>query len=176
MTKAWTSIWDRISVRRCRGRPSRRSFSSSPRRRAFEVLVRDSAAVAFRGDPQAASSDEEWRLTAVFAMGMIRGFEKEVAATVESARGELLFEAVRAAGRMEVTAAAPRIRALAASGKTPLELRLEAIRALPGVDRDCIDILDELSAPGTMKSPMPPRKRRPSCRFTSVESELRSRV
>jgi uncharacterized membrane protein YqiK len=78
-------------------------------------------------------------------MGHIKGFADELAATVERAEGALLFEAVRAAGSMEVTAAAPRIRALATSAKADLDLRLEAIHALPSVDPDCFELLDELA-------------------------------
>ena len=115
-------------------------------RRAFEVLVRDPK--PWHADEIRKHfwlPDDDWRLTAVFAMGMIAGFDKEVAAMVEKADGPLLFEAVRAAGGMGVRAAAPRIRDLATSAETPLDLRLEAIAALPAVDPGCIDILDELS-------------------------------
>jgi hypothetical protein len=116
------------------------------RRRAFEVLIRDPQpwhAAEIR--KLFSSDDEEWRTTAVFAMGHIKGFASELAATVERAEGALLSEAVRAAGSMEVAAAAPRIRALATSANADLDLRLEAIHALPGVDPDCFELLDEMT-------------------------------
>jgi len=115
------------------------------RRRAFEVLIRDPQPWHREAiQKHFASADEEWRLTAVFAMGHITGFEREIAAAVETAEEPLLFEAVRAAGQMEVSAAAPRIRALAASHDADLDLRIAAIYALPHVDRDSFELLESL--------------------------------
>jgi hypothetical protein len=78
-------------------------------------------------------------------MGFIAGFEREIAAAVTTAEGRILFEAVRAAGRMEVSEAAPRIRTLAASRDTDVDLRVEAILALPHVDPDCFEMLGDLT-------------------------------
>lgn len=123
--------------------------SSQPsliRRRAFEVLVRDprgwQAAEIRR---QFAGDEPDWKLTAVFSMGYIAGFEKEIAATVKSAEGLLLFEAVRAAGAQEVAAAARRIHDLATSEDVELGLRLVAITALSGVHANSREILQELT-------------------------------
>jgi len=117
------------------------------RRRAFEVLVRDPQPWQM---PEIrkhfASDDPLWKLTAVFAMGYVTGFDKEIAATVASASDLLLYEAVCAAGAMRVSATGERIRGLATSEKTEPELRLAAIEALPDVDPDCFDILDALAA------------------------------
>lgn len=117
------------------------------RRRAFEVLVRDLEPwqrEAIRKHYR--SSDLEWRLTAVFAMGMMTGFEKELVEVVISSEGVLLSEAVRSAGQIGATRAAPRIRELATSEETERDLRCEAILALPHVDPDAFEILDELTA------------------------------
>jgi len=116
------------------------------RRRALEVLVRDpqpwqSTAIRDRF----ASADSDWRLTAVFAMGYVAGFETTIAETVRTAEGLLLIQAVMSAGNMEVSAAASRIRELATSDDADLNLRLAAIEALPRVDPDCFEILDELT-------------------------------
>lgn len=117
------------------------------RRRAFEVLVRDPEAWhAAEIRTLLASDDPDWRLTAIFAMGMVPGFDKELVALLETSTGVHLAEAVRAAGQMEVIDAAKRVRALAASDETDHDVRLEAILALPGVDDDAYDLLDELSA------------------------------
>lgn len=116
------------------------------RRRAFEVLVRDPQSwLATEIQKRFASDDPEWRLTAVFGMGYVAGFEKEIAAAVKSEEGLLLFEAVRAAGSMEVSAVAKRIRELVTSKSTDSDLRLAAIDALPHVDRDSFDLLKRLS-------------------------------
>lgn len=116
------------------------------RRRVFEVLVRDPQPWQ-RAEIRRwlASSDEDWRLTATFAMGQMTGFEKELLGVLAKAEGLMLEEAVRAAGRVGLTAAAPMLRKLAASKDTERELRLEAIYALPHVDSDSFELLDELS-------------------------------
>jgi hypothetical protein len=116
------------------------------RRRAFEVLVRtpqpwQESEIRRRFQ----SDDVDWKLTAIFGMGYVKGFENEIVATVKGEKGELLLEAVRAAGGMAVTGAAERIRELAASDDTDPDLRLFAIDALPEVDPDCFDLLDRLS-------------------------------
>jgi hypothetical protein len=117
------------------------------RRRAFEVLVRDPQPwQSFEIRRHFAGDDPLWKLTAVFGMGYVAGFDKEIAATVESADDQLLYEAIRAASSMEVSSAAKRIRDLATSGDTEHDLRLVSIEALPNVDPDCEDILDTLAA------------------------------
>jgi hypothetical protein len=116
------------------------------RRRAFEVLVRDAQTWQSKEiRKHFGSKDPDWRLTAVFAMGFVAGFEKMIAETVRTAEGQLLIEAVIAAGRMSVSAAASRIHKLATSRETDLDLRLDAIEALPHVDPDCSDTLEELT-------------------------------
>lgn len=116
------------------------------RRRAFEVLVRDPQPwqqEAIRRD--FASGDRDWKMTAIFSMGYVRGFEKELVDQLRTASGDLLYEAVRAAGRAEVQEAAPIIEGLAISEEADRDVRLEAIAALPAVDPDCFDLLDELA-------------------------------
>ncbi len=132
-------------VARIRGLYSDERQSKLIRRRAFEVLIRDPQPW-HREEIQrhVTSADDDWRLTAVFAMGYIAGFEREIAAAVETAEGPLLYEAVQAAGQMEVSAAAPRIRALATSRHADLDLRVVAIHVLPHVDRDSFEVLETL--------------------------------
>jgi HEAT repeat protein len=116
------------------------------RRRTFEVLVRDPQPWHSKEIRQYfASADPEWRLTAVFAMGQATGFERTIAETVSTAEGPLLIEAVRAAANMGVSDAASRIRELATSSDADVDLRLAAIEALPQVDPDCFEVLDELT-------------------------------
>lgn len=116
------------------------------RRRAFEVLVRDPQPwLTSEIRKRFASDDPEWRVTGIFAMGYVTGFDEEIAAAVRSEQGKLLFEAVRAAGSMDVSAAASRIRELATSTKIDRDLRLAAIGALPNVDRDSHEVLERLA-------------------------------
>ena len=132
-------------VARIRGLYSDEKQPKLLRRRAFEVLIRDPQPWHREAIQEPfASADDDWRRTAVFAMGHITGFEREIAATVETAEEPLLFEAVRAAGQMEVSAAAPRIRALAKSGDADLDTRITAIYALPHVDPDSFELLESL--------------------------------
>lgn len=117
------------------------------RRRALEVLVRDPQewqAPEIR--KHFGTKDAEWMRTAVFAMGHVPGFAKEIGDLVNSTSdSDLLYEAVRAAGRQEVRSVAPRLRELAVSNKGDKDVRLAAIYSLPDVDDDCFEILDELS-------------------------------
>ena len=132
-------------VARIRGLYSDEKQPKLLRRRAFEVLIRDPQPWHREAiQEHFASADDDWRRTAVFAMGHITGFEREIAATVETAEEPLLFEAVRAAGQMGVSAAAPRIRALATSRGADLDTRIAAIYALPHVDPDSFELLESL--------------------------------
>jgi HEAT repeat protein len=133
-------------VRRIRGLYDDEAQPKVIRRRAFEVLVRDPLPwLSQEIRDRFASADSDWRLTAVFAMGYVTGFETTIAETVSTAKGLLLLEAVRAAANMEVSAAASRIHELATSRAADLILRLAAIEALPHVDPGCIDVLEDLT-------------------------------
>jgi hypothetical protein len=133
-------------VREVRGLYEDEAQPKLVRRRAFEVLVRDPQPwLTAEIRKHYASDDPEWKVSGIFGMGYVPGFDKEIAAAVKSESGKLLFEAVRAAGSMEVAGAAPRIRELAASTTGDADLRLIAIDALPQVDRDSFDLLESLS-------------------------------
>lgn len=115
------------------------------RRRAFESLVRDPQPWQRDEIRRLGSSDDEtWRLTAVFGMGYVSGFEKEILQILGSGRGVLLAEAVRAAANRELEQAADQIRSLAQDDTTEHDVRVEAILALPLVDSDAAEILDEI--------------------------------
>jgi hypothetical protein len=73
------------------------------------------------------SGEEDWKLTAVFCMQFIRGFNKEILESLESTNPDIRYEAVCAAGNWEVDAAWPHIAALIASEETDKELLLAAI-------------------------------------------------
>lgn len=77
-----------------------------------------------------ASQEQEWKLTAVFCMNYIRGFDKQIMQSLESADPAIHYQAVRAAGTWEVDAAWPHIAALATSADTSKHLLLAAIEAL----------------------------------------------
>ena len=77
-----------------------------------------------------ANDDPEWKLTAVFCMRYVRGFEKQILEALESQDPKIHYEAISAAGNWEVDAAWPHITALLASSATSKDLLLAAIEAV----------------------------------------------
>lgn len=119
------------------------------RRRALEAAVRaprdwhrEAAATAWRSD------DPEWRVTAVFAMGFLEGFEDEIGEAFEGEDVRVRQEAMLAAGRGsggEVLA--DDLLKVAADPKAPRDDRLAAIEALAESQPDgAFEVLDELIA------------------------------
>ncbi len=104
------------------------------RRRILEASVRspqnwhrDAVRVAYSSD------DEDWRLTAVFCMRFIRGFDDQILEALESENLDIHCEAVSAAGNWQVDAAWPHVTSLIASAKTDKYLLLAAIDAVAGI-------------------------------------------
>jgi hypothetical protein len=77
-----------------------------------------------------ADKDPEWKLTAVFCMRWVRGFDRQILEALESAVPDIHYQAVHAAGNWEVDAAWPHVAALATADGTGKPLRLAAIEAL----------------------------------------------
>jgi hypothetical protein len=95
---------------------------------------------------RAAFDDEDWRLTAVFCMRFVRGFEAEILTALDSANPDIQYEAVLAAGTWGVDAAWPHVVALVTSGKTDKPLFLAAIDAVAGIrPRQAAETLDDLA-------------------------------
>jgi len=100
------------------------------RRRILEASVRaqapwheDAIRAAY------ASEDEDWRLTAVFCMQYVRGFDEQILESLDSDNPDIEYEAVCAAGNWEVDAAWPRVAALLRLPDTDKPLLLAAIEA-----------------------------------------------
>jgi HEAT repeat protein len=74
--------------------------------------------------------DPEWKLTAVFCMNYVRGFDAQILEALDSPDPLIHYEAVRAAGRWEVEAAWPHVAALIAAPDTDKDLLLAAIEAV----------------------------------------------
>jgi hypothetical protein len=104
------------------------------RRRILEASVRapedwhKSAIISAYG-----SGDQDWVLTAVFSMRWIRGFDKQILEALKSTNGEILYEAVQAAGELELEAAWSHIIALLKDAGTPKPLLLAAIDAAANI-------------------------------------------
>lgn len=75
------------------------------------------------------SEDEGWRLSAVFAMRWVHGFEAQVLEALASDDLEVQYEAVCAAGSWALDEAWPHVAGLVGSEDTEKELRLAAIEA-----------------------------------------------
>jgi hypothetical protein len=76
------------------------------------------------------SADPEWKLTAVFGMRHVRGFDEQIVEALESADPLIHYEAVCAAGNWEVDAAWPHVTALLAAPGTDKDLLIAAMHAV----------------------------------------------
>lgn len=104
------------------------------RRRILEASVRsplDWHQVAIRD--AYASSDEDWKLTAVFCMRFVRGFDDQILESLDNDNPDIHYEAVCAAGNWELDAAWLHIVALATSEETEKSVLLAAIDALASI-------------------------------------------
>ncbi len=117
------------------------------RRRILEAAVRaqeDWQAQAIR--IAYAIDDPEWKLTAVFGMRYVRGFDKQILEALESADPKIHYEAVLAAGSREVDAAWPHVSALLTSRATDKDLLLAAIEAVATIrPREAVSLLVDLA-------------------------------
>jgi hypothetical protein len=117
------------------------------RRRALEASVRypqDWHAGAIRAAYD--RGEHDWKLTAVFGMQYVDGFDKEILAELAGADAELRFEAVRAAGAQELAGAWPTIKSLLTSKSTDRDLLMAAIEAAPLVaSKKAMPVLAELA-------------------------------
>lgn len=117
------------------------------RRRILEASVR--APQSWHPDAVRAaygSDDEAWRLTGVFCMRFIRGFDEQILEALDSQNPDVHYEAVCAAGTWEVHAAWPHITALVTSRGTDKPLLLAAIEAVARIrPREAAEILNDLT-------------------------------
>jgi hypothetical protein len=107
------------------------------RRRVLEGAVRatdDWLADAIRA--AWARDDKEWKLTAVFAMRYVPGFESEILKALDSKDPEIYLEAIRGAGARELDPAWPHVEALIESPRTEKTLLLAAIEAAAEIRPD----------------------------------------
>lgn len=116
------------------------------RRRILEASVRapqswhpDAIRAAY------ASGSETWRLTAVFCMRYVRGFDARILEALDSRNPEIRYEAVCAAGAWGVEAAWPHVVALITSRQTDKPLLLAAIEAAAGISpQEAPELLGDL--------------------------------
>ena len=117
------------------------------RRRILEASVR--APQGWHQDAVRAaytSGDEAWRLTAVFCMRFVRGFDEQILEALDATNPDIRYEAVCAAGNWEVAAAWPHIAALVTSKRTDKPLLLAAIEAAASIrPQEAAEILADLT-------------------------------
>lgn len=113
------------------------------RRRALEAAVRarrpwhrDAVATAWSSD------DDEWRVTAVFAMGFLGGFDDEIETAFRGDDPILRREAMRAAGLAELEHLAPELLEVAMDAEADPEERIAALEALGELQQ--VDYQDEI--------------------------------
>ncbi len=103
----------------------RRALESSSR--APQEWHRGAASSAYSG------SDAGWKLTAMFCMGFLGGFDKEVLEAMESDDTMLVREAVVAAGRLGLKAAWPILVSLVGSEETDKDVLTAVIEAMVNI-------------------------------------------
>ena len=117
------------------------------RRRVLEAAVRspqewhqDALRAAYTSD------DDAWRLTAVFCMRFVRGFDQEIVRELDSKDPDIHYEAVLAAGAWGIDAAWSHVTKLVKTSATDKTLRLAAIDAVATIrPREASAILSDLS-------------------------------
>jgi hypothetical protein len=95
--------------------------------RAPETWHQDAIRAAYSSD------DKEWKLTAVFSMRWIRGFDDQILEALKSADPEIHYEAVEAAGNWGLAAAWPHLVAIIHDAAAQKPLLLAAIGAVASI-------------------------------------------
>jgi hypothetical protein len=90
------------------------------------------------------SNDEEWKLTAVFCMRYVKGFESQILKALKSHDPNIRYHAVCAAGNWEIDEAWPHIARLLTSADTDKPLLLAAIEAAASIRPGDTNILEHL--------------------------------
>lgn len=116
------------------------------RRRILEASVRapqrwhrDAIRAAY------ASDDERWKLTGVYGMRFVKGFEEQILEALQSTNPAIHCEAVCAAGNWEIAEAWPHIRKLLRPPTSDKPLLLAAIDAVVGIrPHEAAQVLDDL--------------------------------
>ena len=117
------------------------------RRRILEASVRAPQKWHQNAIREAYSSgDDSWRLTAVFGMRFIRGFNDQILEALVDENQEIHYQAVCAAGNWEVDAAWSQIAGLVTTEQTDKPLLLAAIEAASSIrPQDTAQILIDLT-------------------------------
>lgn len=92
------------------------------------------------------NADKSWRLTAVFCMRFVRGFNEQIIEALESENQDIFYEAVCAAGNWDMDAAWSHIAALITSKDTEKYMLMAAIEAVASIrPQEAAQILIDLT-------------------------------
>ena len=118
----------------------------STRRRILEASVR-APRDWHQGAIRAAysSDDDDWKLTAVFSMSWVRGFDEQILEALKSDKQDIHYQAVRAAGTWALDAAWSQVSGLVSSKETDKALLLVAIDAVAGIRPEEAGLLFDLT-------------------------------
>ncbi|MBN1945247.1 MAG: HEAT repeat domain-containing protein [Bradymonadales bacterium] len=124
-----------------------RSTPDDVRRAALEASVRMPEDWHTQAVQEAhASSDPTWRLTSLFCMGYIPGFEAQIIEALDSTDPDLHYEAVCAAGNFSLPEAWPHVSELAVNTSTEKNLRVAAITAMAAIrPEESLETLNRLT-------------------------------
>jgi hypothetical protein len=93
-----------------------------------------------------ASPDEAWRLTAVFCMSHVPGFDDQILEGLQSKNRDVRYEAILAAGTWELDAAWPHVVGIITSERIDKALLLAAIDAVASIrPHEAAEILLDLT-------------------------------
>jgi len=109
-------------------------LAKNVRRRILEASVRAPQDWHKEAVRAAYSLDDElWRLTAVFCMRFVRGFDRQIIEALQSEDPKIHYQAVRAAGAWDLKSARVHVSRLIQSKDTDKPLLLAAIEAIASI-------------------------------------------
>lgn len=116
------------------------------RRRILEAAVRAPQDWHLEAVRAAYSLDDEfWKVTAVFCMRFVRGFDRQIIEALESKNPDIHYQAVRAAGVWGLEGASSHVSRLIRSKDTDKPLLLAAIEAVASIHpQEAAEILYDL--------------------------------
>ena len=115
------------------------------RRRVMEASIRAPQDWHHQAIQEAyASQDEDWKLTAVFCMRYLQGFDHEIREALKSKNKDIHYEAVLAAGNWQVEGSWLHIREILEDTDTDKELLLATIEAASNYENE--DVAEHLYA------------------------------
>jgi len=106
------------------------------RRRILEAGVRCPQDWHREAVRSAYASDDDWKLTGVFSMGYVQGFEDQILESLDSPDPWMRYHAITAAGNWQLDAAWPKVAGLLTTPDPEKDLLIAALEAAAGIRPD----------------------------------------